>query len=64
MNSEHHLDKVVDHVPYCSCGQASIYYSSYDSFACKVGDVWLDNDANVTDYMFDTERPGKPSEGF
>jgi len=40
------------------------YNGPYDSFYCKVCDMWLDNDADVTDYMFDSPRPEKPSEGF
>lgn len=51
----------------CGCGpkEENIAFNNpYDSYYCKECDVWLDDETDVTDYMFGTPRPDKPSEGF
>lgn len=60
----HQRDKVIKHVPYCSCGEKGTYYNLYDSYACVTGDIWLEK-AEVPEngHLWFKPRPEKPSKG-
>lgn len=60
----HQRDKVIKHVPFCSCGAKGLYYSKYDSYACIQGDIWLEPAEKISDVMYFQPRPEKPSEGI